>query len=284
MKTRRKIQGRQGELASSAQVARAPASHGNRDGYLRSRALATFALLLFTIGQPASAGFIDFQMASLTDGDLGTLYTGFDNIELTGGTNLKASDPLGINPGEEKSGKSQTATVWFNDDYGIGVRPYDPEIKGSKGISGKGGDKNEELIFEFQNSAVLGSIHLGLSGDDQYKFSDNSAVILLQVAVSGNWFTISQADFGDSFTLDNTLISDPLRRGTLWFGHSDFLAASTLSTSTLVSKLKVRNTEDGELYVYSYSNNSSVSVPEPTTLVLLALGLAGIGFRRRQIH
>ena len=68
--------------------------------------------------------------------------------------------------------------------------------------------------------------------------------------------------------------------GTTFRGFTDTAGFTSLTfTAGLTTNLV------GESFMLNNIRTSAgVPVPEPTTLVLLALGLAGIGFRRRQIH
>ena len=263
-----------------------------------------FALLLLMLSQPIHAAFID--LTDLTGvgqptGNQGTSYSpGAGNLTITARADIDfgVKGVFELDSDGKVDAPGDTGTVVFSAE-GAGVQ--DIGGGGSTGISGKGGNKNEELIFTFGTAVTLGSIELGLNkidfcvaspcGDETEanKYGDQPVIFL--GLTDGSFLTVFEDDIFDSFMTSGTDI------GKVLFGAAAFLGSNTgLTGTTLISSFIIRNTgydtkanpsgtsfTKGEFYVNSVT--SEISVPEPTTLVLMSLGLIGLGFsRRKRLH
>ncbi len=169
---------------------------------------------------------------------------------------------------------------------------------GSNGVSGKGGEGNEELIFTFNQSMAVTSILLGLNGldlglfDSNWDFASASDLPFLYLFVDR---------LDDYLVFDTAKIAPVLaykdgdrntKTGVLDFsdlvGLSSGLDASGTGALEMfvfdtISKFTLRNNKD-EFYVTSLAGDVSV-VPLPAALPLYGTGLAVmslIGWRKRR--
>lgn len=148
---------------------------------------------------------------------------------------------------------------------------------GSTGISGKGHEENEELIFTLDQTVALSTIVLGLSdikfhavGGDAKDIDD--PIVFLKIA-GEDYRKFDSAAIEDAFTFFG--VGPASREGTLSFLSLGLNAG--LSGNEQVESFILR--ESGhEIYVTSYKNGGSI--PEPATLPLFLSALVALGFMR----
>ena len=172
----------------------------------------------------------------------------------------------------------EAGTVYIDKDKKKGAGVQTADGGGSKGISGGGGHKDEELIFTYDQNVYLNSIDLLLRDIEFGKGLGNKddPMIYLKLAGSSSFdFTISEADIFAAYS--------PIGKSKDKYGMVDFdsfTSIAGLSDDTLISALAVRETND-HIYVSGVSTGIEV-VPEPATMCLLLAGGVGLVIKRRR--
>lgn len=132
---------------------------------------------------------------------------------------------------------------------------------GSKGISGGGGHRDEELIFTYDAPVFLDSISIILN-DINFGCGVGDAddpVIFLSIAGSGNFgVTIEEPEILAAFTFTGC------KKGLV-----DFSAFTSLSGDTWIDSFKIRETND---HIYVNGSSTGTPVPEPATMAVLGIG------------
>ncbi len=157
-------------------------------------------------------------------------------------------------------------TVYIDKD---GAGTQTASASGSKGISGGGGHKDEELVFSFDVVALASSIELGLikfkpGGGLGHK---DDPVLFLNISGMDQTVTLDETEYLSAF------ISTGRDTGIIDFGLLGF------GSDSLIESFAVRETGSHiEVNALSYT-----VVPLPAPLMLGLAGLAGIGFVRRRV-
>jgi hypothetical protein len=196
----------------------------------------------------AQATLIDFTQLGLQQGNLGPSLV-IDDLSISALTHIATAG-------------SDEGTIYLDRHYGLGVQTLSG--CGSTGISGKGSDQDEALIFDFAEGVSASSLQLGLS---QYKANKDEPIITAALS-SG-----SELSFSESSTNWGSAVT--------YLGHSRItvdvgllLGSEGIGQNDAVSRLYVKETAD-HIYVGSLRFESlpgPVPVPEPATVGLLGLG------------
>lgn len=141
---------------------------------------------------------------------------------MTARSQVNSSQPT--NP--DASGSS--GNVWI-DGNGTGVKTS--RCGGSRGISGGGGDQNEELIFTFDNPVSADSVVLYLNKIDFSK--DTPVIFISSSSESGFDYTILEAEIQGAFTSTET------ERGKV-----SFSGFASLPPGLDIDKFKIREVDD----------------------------------------
>ncbi len=151
----------------------------------------------------------------------------------------------------------------YIDRGGAGVKP--DSGCGSKGISGYGSFKDEQLNFTFDDPALAHSIQLGfIKFRPNYRLhSGDDPVIFIHLVGEENMVVLDETDYMNAFT------STGRQKGYIDFASLGFGDA-------MVDWFGVRETR-GSIEV---SGASFSVVPLPPGLLLGAAGLAGVGYLR----
>jgi len=201
--------------------------------------------------------------------------TSLANFVITARTGIDEDSPF------DASAAGDVGTIYIDDHgsdkwKGLGVQTLDGG--GSKGISGKGGDQNEELIFTYDSavrldsiSVLLGDIDFGDGLDDK-----DDPVVFLKTAGSGVFnFSINELSMGSAFSH----VGDPSdKNGMLDF--SAFAALAGLEVDTGIDAFAIRES-NYHTYVAGVSSGSpsNAVVPEPASLGMLVV-LGGMLMQR----
>ena len=229
--------------------------------------LCSVMLVLIASAGISQAAITDLTSATQGEGNKGMAWVpiGSQGFEITARSSVDENDPFSYNA------SGSTGTIYV-ENKGAGVQ--DGTGGGSKGISGAGGDQNEELIFTFDNPVSLDSILLELNDIEFGKGLDDKddPVIFISQAGSGLHNIIEEGNILSAFdfTDDKTGIID--------FG--DF---STLLGYSEIDTFTIRETHD-HIYVNGISEPalSPTPVPAPGALVLASLGTSLAGFLRKR--
>ena len=158
-----------------------------------------------------------------------------------------------------------SGTVYVEKDRkGTGVK--NGSFGGSSGISGGGGDKDEELIFTYNSPVAMNSILLELKDIDfGHGLNDkDDPVLFLSQDGSGVFSTITETDIMSTSAFTRT----GYKRGIIDFG-----SFSSILGFTDIDAFKLRETND-HIYAKSLSQAqvSPLPVPSPSALFLGSLG------------
>jgi hypothetical protein len=231
------------------------------------------------------AEMIQLDKATQGDGNKGASYrpwtdatqTQAADFVITARTNIDELAPL------VPDATGLAGTVYIDKDkkggkvHGAGVQTASGG--GSKGISGGGGDRDEELIFTYDQAVYLSGVSIRL-GDIEFGNGvgdKDDPVIFLKTAGSQVFDVIlTEADIATGFT---QIGAADKKYGQVDF--NSFIATAELNDDTAIVAFAVRET-NGHLYVNGVSNANGNVVPEPATMALLAFGGMMIASRRRR--
>jgi len=236
--------------------------------HFRLVAAVAIAAALLTAVSGASASIIALDEDTQGKGNKGTEFRPADPADglagflMTARSSVDSAQPFVA----DAAGLLGTVVI---DKKGAGVQAAD--AKGSKGISGGGGHKDEELIFTHDTPVFLDSILLGLN---HIKFGDglgddDDPVIFLSVAGSGSFgVTIMEDEILGAFTASGS------KSGVVDFGEF-----TSLADDTPIAAFKIRETND---HIYVNQVSTGQPIPEPGILGLLALGGLALSLRKRK--
>lgn len=182
---------------------------------------------LLALGQPVTAATITFDLdftltqaeanvdnpgtnvyegnkSTLPDGDPTNAFhpSEVPSITITARGNLDANDPFGLTPNQvfkDNAGDaddlrpnsivlSSATEAKKASEIGLGVQ--EPEGGGSSGISGKGHEINEEVMFSFDIPVLTTSIILGLSDVCFFGCDKHDAPVLILINADGSEFEV----------------------------------------------------------------------------------------------
>jgi len=151
---------------------------------------------------------------------------------------------------------SDEGTIYLDAHQGLGVQTLNG--CGSTGISGKGHDQDEALIFDFAEGVFASSLQLGLS---QYKANKDEPIITATLSSGGQLsFSEGHQNWSNAATY--------LGGGKLVVDIGLLLMGEGIGQNEAVSGLYVRESSD-HVYVRSIGYES---IPEPATIGLFGLG------------
>jgi len=224
-------------------------------------------LALLVCAAPGLAGDIVLDKDTQGQGNKGLSYRpadgmgGFATFVLTARSSVDETQPL------VAGALGSPGTVVVDKDKGTGVQ--DSGAGGSEGISGGGGDKDEELIFTYDVPVFLYSIQLGLA-DIEFGSGvgeKDDPVIFLSLASSGVFgVTIQEAEILSAFT------------GTDKTGTVDFNSFTSLAGNSQIAAFKIRETND---HIFVNTISPGVEIPEPSLCSLMIAGAVLLVGRRR---
>ncbi len=210
------------------------------------KSVRTLAVILaiYAFALPLQATTIDLTSdgLSLTKGNYGTSILIDDFIQVSALTKITLTD-------------SQTGTIYLDGNKGFGVQTTGTgHHAGSKGISGKGKDQDEALIFDFMQPVAASSIVLGL-----YDYNSNKDDTMLTLTLNNGdelSFTKSHQNWNSAVTKINH------KQSTVNFG---LLLGEGFGGSA--ARVSVMEPAD-----HVYVNLLGATVPEPATMLLLCMG------------
>ncbi len=153
---------------------------------------------------------------------------------LTARSRIDADQPT--NP--EAPGEAGTVTTGRN---GAGVKT--DTCHGSQGISGRGGDRDEELILTFDAPVIAADILIGVRDiefcDDDDDDDDDPVIFVSSAGATGYDYTILEAEIEAAFTSTGSTR-----------GYVDFGAFTSLPEDLMIDAFKLRETRD-HIYLFS---------------------------------
>ncbi len=158
-------------------------------------------------------------------------------------------------------------TIYIDrDDRGAGVQTL--STSGSKGISGGGGHKDEEILVSFDAPALASTIELEIN---ELEFGNGAGdkddpVLFVALASGGSPLVFMEDAIMDAFTFSSS------KRGILDLG-----AILGLDPAAGVLSVAVRET-NGHIYL---SGVSGSPIPAPGALAVVGMGLGVVARRRR---
>ncbi len=236
----------------------------------------TTALVVFSLGVPTvHATMITLDQNTQGEGNMGASFRPWSEASHTETANFVMTARTGIdnNSPFDASAFGYAGTIYIKkngqDDTPRGAGVQTAEAHGSKGISGGGGDSDEELIFTYDEDVYLDSINIWL-GNIEFGMQDiasdkDDPVIFLRLGGSDTFdVTIPEADIYSAFSY---IGDDKDKYGIVDF--SSFTSLAGLSEDTAISAFKIRETND---HIYVRDTDDGAVIPEPAVLGFLAFG------------
>ena len=229
-------------------------------------------LCIFGVGgSPLFADMIYLNKTTQGGGNKGTIgYRPVDEFGLAVNFLMTARTGIDISRPDSAYASGSLGSIVIDGgrgDKGAGVQAADG--RGSKGISGKGGDANEELIFTYDQVVRLDSLSILLRDIDfgTGMGDKDDPIIFLSVAGTGTYgVTIQTSEIIAAFT------STGGKEGTIDFG-----GFTSLPGYTQITGFKIRETNDH----IAVSGISDGVIPEPGTLSLLLIGSSLVMLKRK---
>ncbi|MHC5002570.1 MAG: hypothetical protein ACYTJ0_05550 [Planctomycetota bacterium] len=163
-----------------------------------------------------------------------------------------------------------TAGTVYIDKEGAGVQ--NDELGGSKGISGGGGDQEEQLIVSFDAPASADALKIGLVGfkPDKGLGDGDDTLLFIELVGGAAPIMIDESKYMNAFTWTGSEE-----------GYVDF-GLLGLGSDALVSSLMVREVRGHvEVNLVQYSMGEVIPLPAPLGLGLAGLAIVGVARRRR---
>ncbi|MDP6633741.1 MAG: PEP-CTERM sorting domain-containing protein [Phycisphaerae bacterium] len=249
----------------------------------------TLIAILFVLapGVPAvHADMIPLDKATQGEGNKGASFRPWTDASRTQTVDFVMTARTGIDETNPlvADATGLAGTVYIDKD-GKGGKPRGTGVQtasggGSKGISGGGGDRDEELIFTYDQPVYISGVTIRL-GDIEFGapgvVDKDDPVIFLQTVGSPTFnVTLTESDIFAAFSY----IGDPGNK----YGEVDFnsfITSAGLNQNAGLIAFSVRET-NGHLYVNGVSSGGGNVVPEPATLAVLACGGMVLVRRRRR--
>ncbi len=248
-----------------------------------------------SLAGPVDAASVDLDFTSAFRINKGRTYSPDPNVTITARGNIDPADDLNPVAAGLQSNSNQNTIVLSRG--GMGVQEPNGH-SGSTGISGRGHEENEEVIFDFglsiwASSAVLGlgrytngtmsSTHHGGHGSRHGAGRADAPYLYLFVDRLNDYLVFDPEDIAAEFSY----APGSRRKGTLAFGdlisRLDVFGQALLSDD-LISSFKLRNSR-GEMTITSFSGDDLTAIPLPAALPLYGTGLAVmglVGWRKRR--
>ena len=244
--------------------------------YLNPRrgGLAIGASLLLALSQHsfgATIGYNFIGMGSAGGINMGHVYSPTGDLTVTAWGSINENDTVtpffdGVSGmpdcSDTKDNGSCLNTIYLKDEgaergSGLGVQePPEPTVGGSSGISGKGREKNEQVVFDFTASLAT-SVNVGLTGID---FDSDSPILYV--------------DLGASFLTFNSAAIQAACSPVVDFACTLSFAGLTGLDGLSIERFALRETGD-EIKVGAFAAETSV-VPLPAAAWLFGSGLLGM--------
>ncbi|MCB1111337.1 MAG: hypothetical protein H7A37_10710 [Chlamydiales bacterium] len=230
------------------------------------------------IALPLHSETIELDKDAQGGGNKGTSFTPLDSGSNPANFEIRARSHIDHNQPTNPNAPGQEGTVYI-DTHNKGTGVKNISGGGSAGISGKGGDRDEELIFTFDVPVLLYPLELGLNDIDFGSGLGNKddPYIYLQLSTDApNTYSvvIDESIIQDAFT------STGSKKGIVNF--EDFIghpSLSGLTTSTLITSFKIRET-NSKIFVTSLTEG--IPAPEPGTLLILGSCLTYAAMKRKK--
>ncbi len=230
--------------------------------------LSALTVALLACAGVANAGSINVLLDEEHQGrgNKGAEFRPVDMMGDLAGFLMTARSSIDANSPFDPNASGLAGTVYI-DRNGAGTQTAG--ASGSKGISGGGGHKDEELVFTFDVLALTSSIKLGLimfkPGNGLGDKDD--PVLFLNFSGMDETVTLDETEFLSAF------MSTGRDTGIIDFGLLGF------GSDSLIESFAVRETGSHiEVNSMSYS-----LVPLPAPVLLGLVGLAGMGLARRRV-
>lgn len=229
--------------------------------------LSAFTVALLACASVANAGSINVLLDEehQVKGNKGAEFRPVDLMGDLAGFLMTARSSIDENSPFDPNASGLVGTVYIDKD-GAGTQTAGPG--GSKGISGGGGHKDEELVFTFDVLALTSSIKLGLiMFKPGHGLGDkDDPVLFLNFSGVDETVTLDETEFLSAY------MSTGRDTGIIDFGQLGF------GSDSLIESFAVRETGSHiEVNSMAYS-----LVPLPAPLMLGLAGLAGLGLVRRR--
>ncbi len=236
----------------------------------------TSAAVLLSCVHAASAGSINVYLDGDHqggNGNKGQMFRPVDEFGELANFVMTAKSSIDADSALNPNAQGDVGTVYiYKEDKGAGVQDIDG--KGSKGISGGGGDKDEALFFNFDNPVLASSIQLTLGDfepgkglcdkDDAILFIDVLGVMnpIVRILEQGDWLSAVM------FTDKKMAVVD--------FGKLD------LGAGAMITSFGIRETNYHIGVTAMANGGGGTVVPLPAPVALGLVGLLGVGAARRR--